>query len=222
MHQKTSTSIQDYLKRIYELTEAGGAASTNALADELHVKPASVTGMLQRLGGAKPPLVKYRKHQGVTLTSAGRKAALEVIRHHRLLETWLMQSLGYSWDKVHDEAERLEHVMSDDLEDHIAAALGNPTRDPHGEPIPSADLEMPAQESAPLSALRPLERATIRSIRAPDSNLLRHLESLSLLPGVEIEVTDYSPLDGNSTVNVAGRTAVLGPGVTSRILVDPV
>jgi DtxR family Mn-dependent transcriptional regulator len=222
MHQQITTSIQDYLKRIYELTEAGGTASTNALADELHLRPASVTGMLQRLAGAKPPLVKYRKHQGVTLTPAGRKAALKVIRHHRLLETWLMQSLGYAWDEVHDEAERLEHVMSEDLEDRIAAALGNPARDPHGEPIPSADLEMPSHESAPLSVLRPLERATIRSIRAPDPNLLRHLESLSLLPGAEIEVTDYSPLDSNSTVKVAGRTAVLGPSVTSRILVDRV
>ncbi|HET6786641.1 MAG TPA: metal-dependent transcriptional regulator, partial [Aquabacterium sp.] len=109
MTPELTASIQDYLKHIYQLTEGGESASTNALADELHVKPASVTGMLQRLAEAEPPLVKYRKHRGVTLTPAGRKAALEVIRHHRLLETWLAKSLGLSWDKVHDEAERLEH-----------------------------------------------------------------------------------------------------------------
>jgi len=217
-----TTSIQDYLKRIYELTQGGGIASTNSLAEELHVKPASVTGMLQRLAQAKPPLVNYRKHQGATLTAAGRRAALEVIRHHRLLEAWLMQTLGYSWDQVHDEAERLEHVISEDLEHRMAAALGYPARDPHGEPIPSADLKMPPDAARPLSSLRPLQKAAIRSIRAPDSQLLRLLESLGLLPGAEIEVTDYSPLDHNSTVKVGGRTAVLGPIVTAHILVEPI
>jgi DtxR family transcriptional regulator, Mn-dependent transcriptional regulator len=222
MSPNITTSIQDYLKRIYELTEGGGSASTNSLAEELHIKPASVTGMLQRLAEGRPPLVNYRKHQGVTLTASGRRAALEVIRHHRLLEAWLMQTLGYSWDEVHDEAERLEHVISEDLEHRMAAALGDPARDPHGEPIPSADLKMPPNASGPLSSLRPLQKATIRSIKAPDSELLRHLKSLGLLPGVEIELIDYSPLDHNSTVKVGDRTAVLGPAVTARILVEPV
>lgn len=220
MDQNLTTSIQDYLKRIYELTEGGGIAGTNSLAEELHVKPASVTGMVQRLAQASPPLVKYRKHQGVTLTAAGRRAALKVIRHHRLLEAWLMQTLGYSWDEVHDEAERLEHVISEDLEDRMAAALGNPARDPHGEPIPGADLSMPPNPAGPLSSLRPSQKATIRSIKAPDADLLRHLKSLGLLPGAEIEVTDYSPVDHNYTVRVGGRTAVLGPSVTNRILVE--
>ncbi|CAG1011549.1 partial HTH-type transcriptional regulator MntR, partial [Anaerolineales bacterium] len=107
---KSSASIQDYLKRIYDLTENGSPASTNDLARELKIKPASVTGMIQKLAAEKPALVTYQKHQGVTLTTAGKRAALEVIRHHRLIETWLVQTLGYSWDEVHEEAERLEHV----------------------------------------------------------------------------------------------------------------
>ena len=111
MEQTLTISIQDYLKNIYELTENGQNASTNALAQKLNIKPASVTGMVQKLASAKPALVEYHKHQGVTLTKEGKKAALEVIRHHRLLETWLVQTLGYSWDEVHEEAERLEHVI---------------------------------------------------------------------------------------------------------------
>jgi DtxR family Mn-dependent transcriptional regulator len=215
-----TASIQDYLKHIYRLTESGSSASTNSLADALHVKPASVTGMLQRLAEAQPPLVKYRKHRGVTLTPAGRKAALEVIRHHRLLETWLVQSLGLSWDEVHDEAERLEHAISEDLEARMSAALGNPTRDPHGEPIPSADLKMPVSRAEPLSSLRPQQKARVRSIQSPDSNALRHLASLGLLPGAVIAVTAYSAADHRSTVRIGRRSAHLGPALTDRILVD--
>src|SRR5512138_2927124 len=155
MEKNITISTQDYLKRIYELTENGESASTNALAQKLNIKPASVTGMMQKLASAKPALVEYQKHQGVTLTRDGRKAALEVIRHHRLLEAWLVQTLGYSWDEVHAEAEQLEHVISENFEQRIAAALGHPARDPHGELIPTADLIMPLDASTPLSALRP-------------------------------------------------------------------
>ncbi|HAV75967.1 MAG TPA: DtxR family transcriptional regulator, partial [Anaerolineae bacterium] len=153
--KQLTISIQNYLKNIYDLTENGETASTNALAAKLSVSAPSVTGMIQKLSTAEPPLVEYQKHQGVTLTRDGRRAALEVIRHHRLLETWLVQTLGYSWDEVHEEAERLEHVISEDFERRIAAALGHPLRDPHGELIPTADLKMPLEESTPLSSLRP-------------------------------------------------------------------
>ena len=166
MEQTLTISIQDYLKNIYELTENGQNASTNALARKLNIKPASVTGMVQKLASAKPALVEYHKHQGVTLTKEGRKAALEVIRHHRLLEAWLVQTLGYSWDEVHEEAERLEHVISEDFERRIAAAMGHPLRDPHGELIPTADLKMPLDDSTPLSALRPNQKATIQRVKA--------------------------------------------------------
>lgn len=218
---KTMTkSAQDYLKRIYELTECGLPASTNDLARELEIKPASVTGMIQKLAAEKPALVEYQKHQGVTLTPAGKRAALEVIRHHRLLETWLVQTLGYSWDEVHEEAERLEHVISEDFERRIAAALGNPTRDPHGELIPTEDLKMPVDDSTPLSALRPNQSATIQRVISQDPNLLRHLDSLGLTPGVQIEITEYSSFDNNLTIKVGRKSNVLGLNITTKIFVE--
>lgn len=212
-------SVQDYLKHIYELTEDGSSASTGALAQRLKVKPASVTGMLRKLAAEDPPLVEYRKHQGVVLTAAGRRAALEVIRHHRLIEAWLVQSLGYSWDEVHEEAERLEHVISEEFERRIDAALGYPTRDPHGELIPGADLSMPEDESLPLSALRPGRGAVILRVLARDLNLLRHLEALGLTPGAQIDVIDYSPFDNNLTIRAGEQTHVLGLNITAKIFV---
>lgn len=220
MEKTLTISIQDYLKHIYELTENGESASTNALAKKLNISAPSVTGMVQKLASAKPALVEYQKHQGVTLTTEGRRAALEVIRHHRLLEAWLVQTLGYSWDEVHEEAERLEHVISEDFERRIAAAMGNPLRDPHGELIPTADLNMPLEDATPLSALRPEQTGTVQCIKAPDAELLRYLESLGLVPGAQIEVNDYSPFDHNLTVKVGRKTTVLGLNVTSKIFIE--
>jgi len=220
MDQTLTISTQDYLKHIYELTESGKSASTNALASKLNIKPASVTGMVQKLASAKPALVEYQKHQGVTLTKDGRKAALEVIRHHRLLEAWLVQTLGYSWDEVHEEAERLEHVISEDFERRIAAAMGHPLRDPHGELIPTADLKMPLEDSTPLSALRPNQTGTIQCVKAADTELLRHLESLGLVPGAQLEIKEYSQFDHNLTVKVGRKTIVLGLNITSKIFIE--
>ena len=221
MKNRTATQpIQDYLKNIYELTEGGESATTNALAAKLNVSAPSVTGMIQKLASSKPPLVEYHKHQGVTLTKDGRRAALEVIRHHRLLEAWLVQMLGYSWDEVHEEAEKLEHVISEDFERRIAAAMGHPLRDPHGELIPTADLKMPVEESTPLSALRPNQTGSVQCIKAADTELLRHLESLGLIPGAQIEVKGYSPFDHNLTVKVGRKVMVLGLNVTSKIFIE--
>ena len=220
MKQTLTISIQDYLKHIYELTENGETASTNALAAKLKIKPASVTGMVQKLAFAKPALVEYHKHQGATLTKDGRKAALEVIRHHRLLEAWLVRTLGYSWDEVHEEAERLEHVISEDFERRIAAAMGDPVRDPHGELIPTADLKMPLDNSAPLSTLRPTQTGTVQCVKAADTELLRYLDSLGLIPGSEIEVKEYSQFDHNLTVKVGRKTFVLGSKITSKIFIE--
>lgn len=220
MEQTLTTSIQDYLKNIYELTENGETATTNALSKKLNISAPSVTGMIQKLASARPPLVEYQKHQGVTLTKEGRKAALEVIRHHRLLEAWLVQTLGYSWDEVHEEAERLEHVISEDFERRIAAAMGNPVRDPHGEPIPTADLKMPSDESMPLSALRPPHTATIIRVKASDPELLRYLDGLGLIPGAQIEVTDYSPFDHNLTIKAGRKSFVLGLNITGKIFIE--
>lgn len=220
MKQKLTISIQDYLKTIYELTENGESASTNALARKMKISAPSVTGMIQKLASSKPALIEYHKHQGVTLTRDGRKAALEVIRHHRLLEAWLVQTLGYSWDEVHEEAERLEHVISEDFERRIAAAMGHPTRDPHGELIPTADLVMPKDTSSPLSSLRPGQIGTVQCVKAPDTELLRYLESLGLVPGTEIEVKEYSPFDHNLTVKIGRKTFVLGLNITSKIFIE--
>lgn len=220
MKQKLTVSIQDYLKTIYELTESGESASTNALAQRMKVSAPSVTGMIQKLATSKPALVEYQKHQGVTLTRDGKRAALEVIRHHRLLEAWLVQTLGYSWDEVHEEAERLEHVISEDFERRIAAAMGHPTRDPHGELIPTEDLKMPADESTPLSALRPGQTGTVQCVKAADTELLRHLESLGLVPDAGVEVKDYSPFDHNLTVRIGRKTAILGLNITNKIFIQ--
>jgi DtxR family transcriptional regulator, Mn-dependent transcriptional regulator len=220
MEPTLTISIQDYLKSIYELTEDGESASTNALARKLNVSAPSVTGMVQKLASAKPALVEYQKHQGVTLTEEGKRAALEVIRHHRLLEAWLVQTLGYSWDEVHEEAERLEHVISEDFERRIAAAMGHPSRDPHGELIPTADLIMPLEKSTPLVSLRPKQTAKIQRVIASDSELLRYLNGLELIPGTQIEVTDYSPFDHNLTIKMGRKSFVLGLSITSKIFVE--
>jgi DtxR family Mn-dependent transcriptional regulator len=219
--EQFTQSTQDYLKHIFELTENGAPASTTDLAERLGVAPASVTGMVQKLAAADPPLVDYRKHQGVSLTPAGERAALEVLRHHRLLETWLVQSLGYSWDEVHEEACRLEHVISEEFEARMDAVLGHPTHDPHGDPIPSAELVMPSEEVILLSSLRPPSRAVIVRVNDEDAAFLRHLETLGILPGVQLDLTDYSPFDDNLTISLRGQTpTVLGPSITSKIYVE--
>lgn len=222
MSQDTITqSTQDYLKHIFELTKGGKSASTTELAARLGFAPASVTGMIKKLAAAERPLVIYRKHHGVTLTDDGEQAALEVIRHHRLLETWLVQTLGYSWDEVHEEACRLEHVISEDLESRIDAALGHPNRDPHGAPIPSANLNLPADSSLPLANLRPGARAIVLRVSDENPAFLRHLDELGLVPGIRVTVSDYSPFDGNLTIKVQEKsTVVLGTAVTSKIFVE--
>jgi DtxR family Mn-dependent transcriptional regulator len=215
-------SIQNYLKVIYNQTDQGQPANTTALATRLGVAPASVTGMLQHLAGLQPALVSYHKYQGVKLTNAGERAALGVIRRHRLIETWLVQSLGYSWDEVHVEAEKLEHAISPELEERIAAALGYPIKDPHGEPIPGADLTMPADLAVSLSILRQPQRARILRVRADDPALLRHLDQLGLVLGAELEVLSFSPFDHNLQLRLAGndQTLVVGTAVTSCIFVE--
>ncbi len=220
MIKKYSQSTQDYLKSIYYLTENGASASTNDLSSRLDLAPASITGMLQKLASAEPPLVNYRKHQGVRLTEDGERAALEVIRHHRLLETWLVQTLGYTWDEVHEEACRLEHVISEEFEARIAAALGNPVRDPHGDLIPGADLHMPVDDSISLSSLRPPQKAMIIRVNTSDPELLRYLDELGLVPGAQLEVRSHSTFDGNLTFSLAGQEIVLGLSITTNIFVE--
>jgi DtxR family Mn-dependent transcriptional regulator len=220
MTESISPSIQDYLKSIYTLSSSG-EASTNALALRLGVAPASVTGMLQKLAALQPPLVLYQKHQGVTLTPAGEKAALEVIRHHRLLEAYLVESLGYSWDAVHEEACRLEHVISEDFEERIAKSLGHPERDPHGDPIPSANLSLPRDTSSKLGEMRPGQSAVVQRVRSDDPALLRHLSALGLVPGAQVRALEHSPFDDNLTLEIASQEpVVLGPAITLNVFVE--
>ncbi len=220
MRDQLTHATEDYLKAIYALSAYGEPASTNALATELNIAPASVTGMLKRLAETSPPLVEYRKHRGASLTPEGERAALEVIRHHRLLETYLHEELGFPWDEVHEEACRLEHVISEAFEERIDAVLGHPTHDPHGDPIPSPNLVMPQEASVPLSTLRPPQLTTIKRVDADDADLLRYLDEKSLVPGSRLEVRAFSEFDGNLTLIVEGKEMVVGPAITRHIFVE--
>jgi DtxR family Mn-dependent transcriptional regulator len=180
-------SQEDYLKQILLLQERNGKAGTKELAERLRVRPASVTEMLGRLG--QLGLVEHIRYQGVTLTSAGRKVALEMLRHHRLLETYLVQELGYSWDQVHEEAERLEHVISERFEKRIAEAMGHPTHDPHGDPIPGVDLQMPSNERwVRLDELASGEHGEVVRVGAQDSDSLKTLQRMGVALGCPVKV----------------------------------
>jgi DtxR family Mn-dependent transcriptional regulator len=221
MHFELSPAFEDYLKVIYELTAQGDRASTLEIAERMAVKPASVTGMLQRLAAYDPPLVEYQKHHGVALTPEGCQAALEVVRHHRLLETYLHQKLGYSWDEVHMEADRLEHVLSEALEERIAMALDHPEYDPHGEPIPSRELHLPSASSLRLSEMRPGQQAVVERVEPFDPEALRYLGKLDLLPEARVRVLAYSPMDGNLQIQVDEKEPVtLGSRLSERIYVQ--
>lgn len=214
--------VEDYLKAIYDLTATSGRATTNQIAERMGVTPASVTSMIQKLASTQPPLLKYRKHRGVELTVDGEKVALEIIRHHRLLEVFLQQTLGYSWDEVHDEADRLEHVISEEFEERIAESLGNPRLDPHGDPIPTRELHLPESARLTLSQLRPKQRAVIQRVRDADPQLLRYLSEMGLKPEAHVKILDYSPFDDNLRLEIEGReeSVVLGPSVTSQVYVE--
>ncbi len=212
-------AIEDYIKTIYTLAQEESPVSTSRVAAARSVKPASATSMIQRL--AKLKLVNYEKHYGVTLTEAGEKLALEVIRHHRLLELYLMEALGFRWDEVHEQADILEHVISEKLEERIAAALNYPAFDPHGEPIPALDGTMPVVATTALSDVAVGGRARVS--RIPDdsnSELLRYLAGLGLVPGAEVSVAAVAPFLGPLTVEVGGVTQVIGRNLADLILVE--
>jgi DtxR family transcriptional regulator, Mn-dependent transcriptional regulator len=223
MTDRITESMQDYLKVIFMLTLDYGLVSTSQIAERMGVAPASVTGMLQKLADeSKPALVIYQKYHGVTLTSDGKKAALEVIRHHRLLELYLQQALGYSWDQVHQEADRLEHVISEEFEEKIAQALGDPNRDPHGEPIPTRDLKLPSSPAIRLSDLNPGQEGRVQRIADTDPNLLRHLANLGLVPQTKIKLRNRSSFDENITLWIGDsqQDFVLGPRLTQIIFIE--
>jgi DtxR family Mn-dependent transcriptional regulator len=222
MARHFSDTVEDYLKEIYNLSAEMDRVGTGRIADALGVSPASATDMVQRLANEDPPLLDYRKHQGVALTEAGKKIALEIIRHHRLIELFLHEVLGYSWDQVHAEADRLEHVISEDFEEKVAAVLGDPLRGLHGEPIPTKSLEMPNQATCFLLDMRPQQMGIIHSVNDDDPEFLRYLESQGLVPGVEFTILEFSPYDNNLRLRLADQEQdlVLGRGVTSQVQVE--
>lgn len=211
-------SVQDYLKTIYELQSEQGKVATTVLAEWLGVAPASVTGMIKKL--ASLHLVTHEPYQGVTLTEAGEKIALEVIRHHRLIERYLAEALGVPWDQVHAEAEKWEHVLSEDLEDRIDAALGYPVTDPHGAPIPARNGTIAPSASIRLVDLQPGQSAVIAEVSDHDSAMLRYLGHMGLYPNVEVQVVAVEPFAGPLTLRVGATQYALGREVASHIRVN--
>ncbi len=212
-----SHAMEDYLKAIYLLGQDDRKVSTSRLAENLKCSAASVTNMLQKLASLK--LVQYRPYQGVDLTEAGARVALEVIRHHRLIELYLKEVLGYSWDKVHAEAEELEHVMSEELEERIDKALGHPTRDPHGHPIPGKDGTMADEQLPSLWEVQELTHVIVARVDDRDASVLRHLDSLGIHPEVEIQVLQKAPFNGPVLINLGSAQHSLSEELASQIFV---
>jgi DtxR family Mn-dependent transcriptional regulator len=222
----TSIAEQDYLKQIYLLQEDMGRATTQMLADRLGVKPPSVTAMIKRLAEDEAgPLVSHTPYHGVRLTERGVAVALEMLRHHRLIELLLSELLGVPWDRVHEDADRLEHVLSEDLEERISSKLGDPTVDPHGDPIPSRDGVMLERDLLRLPDLPPRTAGRVSRIDQQDGDVLQYLASLGLNLGARVSLVEVAPFGGVVTVRVgegdAGATRAIGEQLARHVLVGP-
>ena len=213
-------AIQDYLKAIYSLSESNETVTTNRVAERLEVSQASVTGMLKKL--AKLKLILHKPYYGVELTEPGRKIALEMIRHHRLLELYLVEALGYSWDKVHDEAEKLEHVISEELEEKIAEFLGHPETDPHGAPIPDKNGSVAERQVVALACVEGGQRVRVQQVSDHDPEMLRYLGEKGIYPEIILNVIEKAPFDGPLVVRVKDQLLHLGVTLTQCIFVVPV
>jgi DtxR family Mn-dependent transcriptional regulator len=213
----TTSAVEDYLKTIYDMEQVGARATTSALAARLGVQPASVTGMVKRL--AESALVSYTPYGGADLTAAGRRTALSVTRHHRVVERFLVDTLGVPWDEAHVEAHRLEHALSDALVDRLDALLGHPATCPHGSPIPAADGQIAATRAIPLAELPAGYDGIIAEVDDEDAAFLRYLGSLGLVPGAAVEVVAVAPFDGLLTLRIAGQEQVIGGRAAGRVWV---
>ena len=212
-----SQAVEDYLKAIYILESEGTGASTSSIAESMDVSSASATNMVKRL--SKMGLVDYQSYKGATLTNAGRKIALEIIRHHRLLELYLLEVMGYSWDEVHDEAEKLEHHISEQFEDKIAELLDNPTHDPHGDPIPTKEGVMPELNAEPLGDAEAGKVYLVSRVKDQDPDVLRYLEKIGVLPGVKIEIREKAPFNGPVTILLEDTEKAIGYEIANKIFV---
>jgi DtxR family transcriptional regulator, Mn-dependent transcriptional regulator len=214
-----SEAVEDYAKAIYALAaRTGEPVTTTALADRLEISPGSVTAMLKRMGEMK--LVRHEPYHGVSLTTDGERVALEVMRHHRLIESYLEEALGMPWDRVHDEAEVLEYYISEELERRMSEALGDPSRDPHGDPIPSAELDLADDETLSLADLGPGRGATFTRVSDSDPAMLRYLAEQGIRPGARLRVTGEQPFGGPLLVEVDGREHALGGGLADKMRVE--
>jgi len=214
-----SPSIEDYLKALYKLEEQEDApVSTGDLAQAMDVSSASASNMIKRLD--ELDFLTYEAYEGATLTDPGRTVALEVLRHHRLLELYLKEVMGFSWDEIHEEAEILEHHISERFEDRIEEMLGHPERDPHGHPIPARDGTVDELPTRSLTDLAEGDAASIDHIADEEGDLLDLLEQRGLLPGATVEVVDTRPLDGLFVVAVDGAEQVIGRPVAQKVVVE--
>lgn len=216
----TTSAVEDYLKAIYQLSETGAAVSTSAIAERLGIAAGSVTGMLKRL--AEAGLVEHTPYYGARLTDEGIGNAVRTIRRHRVLERFLVDVLGYTWDRVHDEAERMEHVVTEEMIDRMAAVLGEPEADPHGAPIPAAGGAFQERHFPTLGDMGGGERATLRQVPDEDAAALRYLAELDLRPGAELEVMEVAPFNGPMRVLINGREQVIGRELAYKVKVEPV
>jgi DtxR family Mn-dependent transcriptional regulator len=207
-HEPLTRSVEDYLKAIYRLTPEGRVAGTSEIANLLELAPASVSGMVKRL--SEHGLLEHVPYKGVQLTEDGRRAALRTIRRHRLIEAYLVAFLGYTWDTVHDEAERLEHAVSDQLVERMATVLGHPSVDPHGDPIPDIDGAIHEPASTPISELPEGILVELRRVDESDPERLRYIASIGLRPGARVLITDRKPFHGPITIEVEGESHVIG------------
>ena len=213
-----SPAVEDYLKTIYKL-QGTDTASTTDIARTMNVSSASVTNMVKRLAEMK--LVEYRSYRGVSLTASGEKIALEIIRHHRLLELYLKEVMGYGWEELHAEAEHLEHHISEEFESKLEELLGYPTHDPHGDPIPTREGEISATVDLPLSEIPAERSAVVHRVSDLDPELLHYLEDLGLMPRATVEVRRKEPFNGPLTIRISGREHVIGHEVARQVFVQP-
>jgi DtxR family Mn-dependent transcriptional regulator len=212
--------VEDYLKAIYTIGKGTGAAATNEIAQRLALAPASVSGMVRRL--ADQGLLAYERYHGVKLTETGRRAALRTLRRHRVIEAYLAHALGIPWDRVHDEAELLEHAVSDDLVDRMAVAIGEPKVDPHGAPIPTRDGAMDETEYTSLADLAIGVPGLVVRVADEDPAMLRYLAELSVVPGKRITVKSRAPYGGPMTIAVGRQEISIGPALAAHVLTAPV
>jgi DtxR family transcriptional regulator, Mn-dependent transcriptional regulator len=215
-----SIAVEDYLKTIYSLTSGQAAASTSAIAERLGIAAGSVTGMLKRL--SEQALVEHVPYYGARLTQQGEREAVRLIRRHRVLELFMVQVLGYTWDRVHDEAESLEHAATDELIDRMARVLGEPLSDPHGAPIPAGEGRFVESHYPTLGEMAVGTRGVLRRVEDEDPAALRYLAEMELVPGAEVELLERAPFNGPLKVQVAGREKFVGQELAKSLEVEAV